>query len=212
MTPQDDIEKNPSVSEGVTGDKDSEGYKPPADMEPRTTPGGAQNLGTGLKDQVGKTQPTGFEGSGPGHNEGKSSYEEEPDNLHLLQITSLADAQAFLFSDDEFHSDEEVFTAGDDMEDEETVPEPVTQSPQTSNHDDNKQHSEPETSEDASTPLTERAFKKFIKKMTNVLYRGSLKRCLICILSKQSTITSSKMLLKITMMMSGSKIPLSLTP
>jgi hypothetical protein len=147
------------------GDKDLEGYKPPADMEPITTPEGAHNLGTGLEDQVDKTQSTGFEGSGPGQNEGKYSNEEEPDNL-LLQITSLSDAQAALFSDDEYNSDEEVFTAGDDMEVEETVPEPVNQSPQSSNHEEAETHSEPETSGD------EKAFTKFIKKMTNVLYRG----------------------------------------
>ena len=129
-----------------------------------------------------------------------------------MQITSLADAQAAIFSDDEFNSEEEIFTAGDDIEVEETVPEPVTQSPQSSNHDDTETHSEPESSGDDQTPLTAKAFTKFIKKMTNVLYRGSLMMCLTCILSKQSTITSSKMPLKTTMMMSGSKIPLSPTP
>ena len=71
------------MSEGVTGDKDSEGKRPPADMEPKPTPGGAHNLGTGSKDQVDKTQSTRLEGSGPSQNEGKSSYEEEPDNLIL---------------------------------------------------------------------------------------------------------------------------------
>lgn len=140
-------------------------------MESITTPGGAHNLGTDLKDQVDKTQSTGFERSGPGQNEGKSSNEEEPDNLQL-QITSLADAQAVLFSDDEYNSDEEVFTAGDDMEVEETVPEPITQSPQASNHEEAETHSEPETPGDDQAPLTEKAFTNFIKKMTNVLYRG----------------------------------------
>ena len=54
--PKDDTGKHPSVSEGVTGDKDSEGKRPPADMEPITTPEGAHNLGTGSKDQADKTQ------------------------------------------------------------------------------------------------------------------------------------------------------------
>ena len=79
------------MSEGIPGDKDSEGKIPPADMEPKPTHGGAHNLGTGSKDQVDKTQSTGLEGSGPGQTEGKSSYEEDPDNL-VLQIQSLADA------------------------------------------------------------------------------------------------------------------------
>ena len=63
MIPKDDTGKHPSVSEGVTGDKDLEGKRPPADMEPITTLGGAHNLGTGSKDQVDKTQSTGLEGS-----------------------------------------------------------------------------------------------------------------------------------------------------
>jgi hypothetical protein len=85
-------------------------------------------LGTKLEDQANKTQFAGFERSRPGHNEGKSSFEEEPDNL-LLQIQSMADVQAALFSDDDFHNDEEIFEAGEDMEIEETVPEPISQYP-----------------------------------------------------------------------------------
>ena len=57
--PKDDTGKHPSVSEGVTGDKNSEGKRPPADMEPITTPGGAHNLVTGSKDQVDKTHSIG---------------------------------------------------------------------------------------------------------------------------------------------------------
>jgi hypothetical protein len=79
-------------------------------MEPKTTHGGAHNLGTGSKDQEDKTESDGLEGSGPGHNDGESSYEEEPDNL-LFLIQSMADVQEALFSDDEFHIDEEVFEA-----------------------------------------------------------------------------------------------------
>jgi hypothetical protein len=210
--PDEGIRKSKLLSEGTkTHPQDSEGNIQPVDRETTFTSGGAQNLGTDLEDQVDKTQSTGFEGSGPSQNEGKSSNEEEPDNL-LLQITSLADAQAALFSDDEYNSDEEVFTAGDDMEVEETVPEPINQSPQSPNHGEAETHSEPESSGDDQAPLTEKAFTKFIKKMTNILYRGSLTRCLTCILSKQSIITSSRMQLNTTMMMSGSKIPLSPTP
>ena len=89
-----------------------------------------------------------------------------------MEIQSLAEAQAVLYSDDEFNSDEEVFKAGDDMELEETVPEPIHQSPQSSDHDDADTHSEPESSGDDQAPLTVKTFTKFIKKITNILYRG----------------------------------------
>ena len=58
----------------------------------------------------------------------------------------MADAQAALLSDDDFHSDEEVFEAGDDMVVEETVPEPISQSPQSSDHEAIEAHSESESS------------------------------------------------------------------
>ena len=123
--PDEDIRQSKLLSEGTqTLPHDSERNKQLVDRETTLTFGGAHNLGTGSKDQVDKTQSTGLEGSGPGQNEGKSSYEEEPDNL-LLQIHSLADAQAALFSDDDFHSDEEIFEAGDDMVVKEIVPEPI---------------------------------------------------------------------------------------
>lgn len=77
-----------------------------------------------------------------------------------------------MYSDVEFNSDEEVFKAGDDMELEETVPEPIPQSPQSSNHDDDNTHSKPESSGDDQAPLTVKTFTKFIKKITNILYRG----------------------------------------
>lgn len=128
-------------------------------------------MGTGSKDQVDKTQSTGLEGSGPGQNEGKSSNEEERDNL-VLQIQSMADAQAALFSDDDFHSDEEVFEAGDDMMVEETVPEPIPQSPQPSDTEATETHSDSESSGDDQAPLTGKFFTKFIKKATNALFRG----------------------------------------
>lgn len=169
--PSDGTEKHPSVPEGVTRDKDSEGNIPTADMELTTNPEGAHNSGTDPEDQLDKTQSTGFKGSGPGQNKGESSYEEEPANP-ILQIQSLAEAQAVLYSDDEFNSDEEVFNSGDDMELEETVPEPIPQSPQSSNLDDDDTHSEPESSGDDQAPLTVKTFTKFIKKITNILYRG----------------------------------------
>jgi hypothetical protein len=210
--PDEDIHKSKILSEGTkTHPQDSVGNIQPAERETTITFGGAHNLGTGSKDQVDKTQSTGLERSGPGQNEGKSSYEEEPDNL-VLQIQSLADAQATLFSDDDFNSDEEVFKAGDDMVVEETVPEPVPQSPQPSDNEADETHSEPESSDNDSTPLTEKVFTKFIKKATNALFRGSLIKYLTCILSRRLIITISKMLLKTSMKMSGNRMHQLPTP
>ena len=146
--PDEDIRKAKLLSKGTkTHPKDSEGNIQPADRETTFTTGGTQNLGTDLEDQVDKTQSTGFEGSGPGQTEGKSSYEEEPDNL-ILKIQSLADAQAALFSDDEFHSDEEIFEVGDDIVVEKTVPERIPQSPQPSDTEAAETNSQSESSED----------------------------------------------------------------
>ena len=80
----------------------------------------------------------------------------------------MADVQAALFSDDDFHSDEEVFEAGDDMVVEETVPEQISQSPQSSDHEAAECHSESESSGDDQAPL----IGKFIKRATNALFRG----------------------------------------
>ena len=84
----------------------------------------------------------------------------------------MADVQAALFLDDDVHSDEEIFEAGEDMDIEETVPEPISQSPQSSNHDAAEPHSTSESSDDEETPLTVKFFTKFIKKATNALFRG----------------------------------------
>lgn len=84
----------------------------------------------------------------------------------------MADVQAALFSDDDFHSDEEVFEVGDDMVVEESVPEQISQSPQSSNHEAAETHSESESTGDDQAPLTRKFFTKFIKRATNALFRG----------------------------------------
>ena len=55
-------------------------------------------------------------GSGPGQNQGKSFYKEEP--INLFEIESMGDIQALLDSEDELkeESEEEIFEAGEDME------------------------------------------------------------------------------------------------
>ena len=84
----------------------------------------------------------------------------------------MADAQVALFSNNDFHSDEEVFEAGDDMVVEETIPEPIPQSPQPFDTEAAEPHYESESSGDDQAPLTEKFFTKFIKKATNALFRG----------------------------------------
>ncbi|GJS25634.1 hypothetical protein Tco_0454266 [Tanacetum coccineum] len=83
-------------SKGSLADKDLEGNKPPADVEP-INPTVADPSGTNAKYQT--------------------SSEVEP-NHETLQLNTLADIQAYLLSKDELAQEsdkEEVFAAGDDM-------------------------------------------------------------------------------------------------
>jgi hypothetical protein len=68
LIPKDATEAHLSVFEGVIGDKDSEGLKPPTDMEPTPPHGVAHTSQTDPEDQTDKTQSVGFEGSGSNHN------------------------------------------------------------------------------------------------------------------------------------------------
>ncbi|GKA14621.1 hypothetical protein Tco_0694267 [Tanacetum coccineum] len=98
-------------------DKDSGGNIPPVDMEPIHTPV-ADPSGTGAKYQVDKTQSTRLRYRSLTKNEGKTSFEAEPDT-EPLKLQTYADIQAFLLSDDELDkeiNEEEVLDAGDDMD------------------------------------------------------------------------------------------------
>ncbi|GJZ08560.1 hypothetical protein Tco_0542843 [Tanacetum coccineum] len=90
------------------GDKDSEGNIPPADMEPIHTPV-ADPSRAGAKYQVDETQSTRLRYRSLIENEGKTSYEVEPD-IKPLQLQTFADIQAYLLSEDELdkESDEEL--------------------------------------------------------------------------------------------------------
>ena len=126
--PSDTTGKHPSVVEGAKGDKDSEGKKQPADMEPINPSDGPILLGTAPKSQAGVTPVIMASqaeqthsvimttGSGPDQTKGESFYKEEP--VDFLGIESMGDFQAFIESDEELReeSDEEVFEAGEDME------------------------------------------------------------------------------------------------
>ncbi|GJW78489.1 hypothetical protein Tco_0140171 [Tanacetum coccineum] len=64
-------------------------------------------------------------------NEGKTSYEVEPDT-EILQLKTFADVQAFLLFDDDMaqESDDDVFEAGEDMEEDTQADEEEHHSPQ----------------------------------------------------------------------------------
>ncbi|GKD16947.1 hypothetical protein Tco_1206105, partial [Tanacetum coccineum] len=85
--------------EGPLRDKDSEGNKPPADMEP-INPIVADPSGTSAEYQVDQTQSTRLRYQTLTKNKGKTSFEVDPDPK-TLQLTTLADIQAYLLSDDE---------------------------------------------------------------------------------------------------------------
>ncbi|GKC00865.1 hypothetical protein Tco_0987001, partial [Tanacetum coccineum] len=92
--------KSTQRPEGPLGDKDSEGNKPPADMEP--------------------INPTIADPSGTG-----AEYQPHPETL---QLTTLADIQAYLLSEDKLAQEidkEEVFAARDDMEEDTQADEEV---------------------------------------------------------------------------------------
>ncbi|GKE14612.1 hypothetical protein Tco_1422189 [Tanacetum coccineum] len=143
--------------EGPLGDKDLEGNKPHADMKP--------------------INPTIADPSGTG-------AEYQPD-LQTLQFTTVADIQAYLLSEDELaqeSDEEEVFAAGDDMEEETQADEEEHQSPSPNKDKPEPSHS-PATQEsdsDSSSPdlnkfdniypLTGRHLIKYLRKVSRVLF------------------------------------------
>nr|GFB25995.1 hypothetical protein [Tanacetum cinerariifolium] len=120
--------KKPPIETKVTppprlrGDKDLERFEPPSDMEPHTDLV-AGLLRTGAEYQVDETQSTRLRYQTLTKNKGKTSSEAES-GLETLQLTTLADIQAYLLSKDELvqESDkEEVFVARDDIEEDTQV-------------------------------------------------------------------------------------------
>ncbi|GJX33480.1 hypothetical protein Tco_0243335 [Tanacetum coccineum] len=103
--------------EGPLRDKDSGGNKPPADMK-LINPTVTDPSGTGVEYQVDQTQSTRLRYQTLTKNKGKISFEVESDP-ETLQLTTLADIQAYLLSEDELaqeSDEEETFSAGDEME------------------------------------------------------------------------------------------------
>ncbi|GKC89818.1 hypothetical protein Tco_1150467 [Tanacetum coccineum] len=166
-------------TEGLLGDKDSEGNIPPADMEPIQTLV-ANPLGTGAKYQVDETQSTRLRYRSLTKNEDKTSSELESD-IEPLQLQTYANIQAFLLFDDEFDKEsdeEEVLAAGDDMDedvqaDEEVrTPSPKQDRPEPSHVQESaSDSSSPDLKNfDNTLPLTERQLIKYLRKVSRVLF------------------------------------------
>ncbi|GKC71782.1 hypothetical protein Tco_1117665 [Tanacetum coccineum] len=99
-------------------------------MEPQTNP--ITDLSrTGAEYQVDETQSTKLRNQTLTENKGKTSSEVEP-NLETLPLTTLADIQAYLLSEDELtqESDEdEVFATKDNMDEDTQADKEKHQSP-----------------------------------------------------------------------------------
>ncbi|GJT03666.1 hypothetical protein Tco_0838128 [Tanacetum coccineum] len=91
--------KTTSLPERPRRDKDSEGLKPPVDMEPPTNPV-ADYSGTGAKYQVDETQSIILRCRSLTENKGNTSSEVEPDS-ETLKLKTFVDVPDLLLFDDE---------------------------------------------------------------------------------------------------------------
>ncbi|GJR89776.1 hypothetical protein Tco_0213787 [Tanacetum coccineum] len=107
MASNEGLAKTTPCPKGPLRDKDLEGNKSPADIEP-INPTVADPSGTGAEYQVDATQSTRLRYQTLIENKGKTSSEVDSD-LETLQLTTLADIQAYLLSKDELakESDED---------------------------------------------------------------------------------------------------------
>ncbi|GKF44187.1 hypothetical protein Tco_0130739, partial [Tanacetum coccineum] len=83
------VAKTTPSPKGPRGDKDSEGLKPPADMEPHTNPV-ADPLGTDAKYYADRTQSAQLRYRSQTENKGNTSSEVEMD-IEALQLKNFAD-------------------------------------------------------------------------------------------------------------------------
>ncbi|GJT48487.1 hypothetical protein Tco_0974644 [Tanacetum coccineum] len=178
------IGKTKPLPEGSYGYKDSEGFKPPADMEPSTTHV-ADLSETDAKYQVDQTQSTRLRYWSLTKNKGKLSYEWELGNQPLILSTTV-DVQAILLSDEELmeESEDDVFEAGDEMdEDIHHTNEEETQSPSPNIEQPELSHVHETTESDSGSscpevlkrydnvlPLTERQLVQYLLKVSQALY------------------------------------------
>ncbi|GJS49016.1 hypothetical protein Tco_0599137 [Tanacetum coccineum] len=156
--------KTKPLPEGPHGDKGSEGFKPPADMELLTTHV-VDPSRTDAKYQVDQTQSTRLRYRSLTKNKGETSSKVELDNQTLL-LSTAADVQALLLSDKELmeESEDDVFEAGDEMDEEiHHTDEEETQSPLLNKDQPESSHAQDtESDSDSSCP-------EALKKYDNVL-------------------------------------------
>nr|GEV63518.1 hypothetical protein [Tanacetum cinerariifolium] len=153
------------------------GNKPPTDMEPLHTTDDDLS-GTGAKYQEDQTQSSRFRYQSLTKNKGEPSYEGELDNQPML--LTYADVRAILLSEDEAQeSDEEVFAAGDDM-DEDPQDDKEVRTPSPKQDQPAPSHVQESASDSSSPdlkifdnilPLTER---KLIRIQTHKLMEASM--------------------------------------
>nr|GEU98674.1 copia protein [Tanacetum cinerariifolium] len=186
MTLDEGMAKTTPRLEGTRGDKDSGGNKPPADMEPQN-PTDADLSGTGAKYQEDQTQSSRLRYQSLTENEGKPSYEEEPDTQPML--LNYADIQAILLSKDEAQeSDEDILGAGEEIDNNPQSAETQHQSspPQEDKHTSSiAPHIEASNTDsscdkilrkyDDALPLTERQLVNYLRKVSCVLFEKSLR-------------------------------------
>ncbi|GKC19666.1 retrovirus-related pol polyprotein from transposon TNT 1-94 [Tanacetum coccineum] len=110
MASNEGAAKTTLFPKGPRGDKDSDGFKPPADMEPQTNPV-ADPSRTDAKYHADQTQSARLRYRSLTENKGKTSYEIE------------LDTEAFLLSDDDMvqESDDDVFETGEDTDEDTRV-------------------------------------------------------------------------------------------
>ncbi|GJT36371.1 hypothetical protein Tco_0926790 [Tanacetum coccineum] len=168
--------KTMSFPEGPHRDKYSKRLEPPTDMKAQTNLV-ADPSGTSAKYQVDETHSTRLRYRSLTENKGKTSSEVEPD-IEPLQLQTFVDVQAFLLSDDEMvqESDDDVFEAGEDMDEDTQADEEKHQSlpPNTNKSkpspDQETQESESDSSNpelkkyDNILPLNERQLVKYLRK------------------------------------------------
>ncbi|GJV31135.1 hypothetical protein Tco_1391535 [Tanacetum coccineum] len=142
--------KTTLLLEGPHGDKDSEGLKPPTDMEPLTNHV-ANPSGTDAEYQVDQTQSARLRYQSLTKNEGKTSSEVDPDS-ETLRLKTFA--EALLLSDDEMvqeSDDEEVFEDGENIDKDTLADEEEHQSPPPNKEQLESSHAQ-ESDSDSSCP------------------------------------------------------------
>ncbi|GJR93937.1 hypothetical protein Tco_0266111 [Tanacetum coccineum] len=142
--------KTTSLPEGPRGDKDLEGLKPPADMEP-------------LTNHV--VDPLGTD----------TSFEVEPD-YKTLQLKTFVDVQALLISDDELlqeSDDEDVFKSLENIDEDTQVDEEEHQSPPPKKEHPETSHAQ-ESNSDSSCPDALRKYDNILPLTERQLVKASI--------------------------------------